>query len=665
MAEQALVVFTPSGRRGRVPVGTSLLKAARDLGVDIDSVCGGHGICGHCQVTVSIGEFPKLGMVSSERHVSTRGDVEQRFEQRAGLAEGRRLSCRASVLGDVVVDVPPESQVHRQIVRKRADARAIEVDPLVRLHYLKLAAPTLDDQASDLARVARALAAEWSLDIADWHWSALHALPSALRSGDWTITVAVREARSVVGVWPGFRDRALGLAVDVGTTTIAAHLCDLASGNVIASVGAMNPQIRFGEDIMSRLSFIQLNSDDATAPTAVVRDAIGRLAAEAAAESGADTADIIEMAIVGNPTMHHLLLGLDPSSLGQAPFTLVTDDAMTVAGRDLDLAIHPAAHAYVLPCIAGHVGADAAGVLLSEAPHRLDAMTLIVDIGTNAEIVLGNRERLLACSSPTGPAFEGAQISCGQRAAPGAIERVRIDRTTLAPRFKVIGCDTWSDEPGFARDVAAVGVTGICGSGIVEAVAEMYLAGIVTTSGLVDGAGITGCPHLVPSGKAFGYQLYPGPPAISITQHDVRAIQLAKAALYAGARLLMDRMAVDTVDRIVLSGAFGSYIDARYAMALGMIPDCDPEKVSAAGNAAGTGARIALLNKAARREIEGLARQVEKVDTAGATRFQDYFVAAMSIPHSVDAFPNAARALGTNLSGTTKASEHQHQESLS
>jgi uncharacterized 2Fe-2S/4Fe-4S cluster protein (DUF4445 family) len=477
----------------------------------------------------------------------------------------------------------------------------------------------------------------------------------------------VRAARSVVGVWPGFHDRALGLAIDVGTTTIAAHLCDLASGAVVASVGAMNPQIRFGEDVMSRLSFVQLNPDDAQAPTAAVRAAINRLAAEAAAEAGAEAGDILEMAIVGNPTMHHLLLGLDPSSLGQAPFTLVTDAALSVAARDLCLALHPAASAYVLPCIAGHVGADAAGVLLSEAPHRSDAMTLIVDIGTNAEIMLGNRERLLACSSPTGPAFEGAQISCGQRAAPGAIERVRIDRATLAPRFKVIGCDAWSDEPGFARDVAGVGVTGICGSGIVEAVAEMYLAGIVTRSGLVDGAGAgdARCPYVVPCDKAFGYQLHPGPPAIRISQHDVRAIQLAKAALYAGTRLLMDHMAVESVDRIVLSGAFGSYIDARYAMALGMIPDCDPSKVSAAGNAAGTGARIALLNKAARREIESLARRVEKVDTAGAKRFQDYFVAAMAIPHSVDAFPNAERALAATLPGATEAAEHQDQESLS
>ena len=272
-------------------------------------------------------------------------------------------------------------------------------------------------------------------------------------------------------------------------------------------------------------------------------------------------------------------------------------------------------------------------MILSETPFERDEVSLLVDIGTNAELVLGNRERLLAASSPTGPAFEGAQISAGQRAAPGAIERVRIDPDTLAPRFKIIGSDLWSDDPGFDAAMAATGITGICGSGIIEAVAEMTLHGIVTPKGSFAADG------------ERRYVLYRGEPEISVTQADVRAVQLAKGALYAGAKLLMDLFGVDSVDRIVLAGAFGSHIDPVYAMALGMIPDCDPAHVSSAGNAAGTGARIALLNAAARTEIETVVKRVEKIETAVAPSFQKYFVDAMAIPHASDAYPNLRRIL--------------------
>jgi uncharacterized 2Fe-2S/4Fe-4S cluster protein (DUF4445 family) len=299
----------------------------------------------------------------------------------------------------------------------------------------------------------------------------------------------------------------------------------------------------------------------------------------------------------------------------------------------------------VLPCIAGHVGADTAGVILSEAPNQMNEMTLIVDVGTNAEIVLGNRHRLLAASSPTGPAFEGAQISCGQRAAPGAVERVRIDPATLEPRLRVIGCDKWSDEPGFAEATASIGVTGVCGSGIIEALAEMFLAGIINQDGVIDGAMAAKCQRIQADGRTFSYLLRDGEPVLRITQNDVRAIQLAKAALYAGARLLMDRMEVEQVERITLAGAFGSHIDVKYAMILGMIPDCDLAKVSSAGNAAGTGARIALLNLKARDEISRVVRSVEKVETAVEPLFQQHFVAAMAIPHKTAPYPTLRKAV--------------------
>lgn len=628
MADDVRILFSPSGKRGVFPRGTTVLQAARRLGVDLDSVCGGRALCGRCQVEVAEGEFPKHGLTSGRDSLSPLAEAERHYAARRGLGAGRRLGCHATILNDVVIEVPPESQLHRQVVRKRAEARAIEVDPLVRLCYVEVERARLSEPAGHLQRLKRALAKEWGLKGLDADLHVLRDLDRALNAGNHGVTVAVREGRRIIRVQPGFHDRAVGLAVDVGSTTIAVHLCDLASGEVMASGGAMNPQVRFGEDVMSRVSYAQLNPGGDLELTKVVRQAINKLAAEAAVEAGMRVGDIVEVTLVGNPVMHHLLLGLDPLPLGVAPFALVTDEAVTVRARDIGLNVNPGARAYVLPCIAGHVGADTAGVLLSEQPYRSNELVLIADVGTNAEIVLGDKKRLLAASSPTGPAFEGGQISCGQRAAPGAIERVRIDPETLEPRFKVIGSDLWSDDPEF---LAAP--TGLCGSGIVEAVAEMYLAGIVSRDGVLDGGLAARSPRIVPDGRTFSYRLHDSPKPIVVTQGDVRAIQLAKAALHAGARLLMARLGVERVDRIVLAGAFGSYIDVVHAMVLGMIPDCDLAKVSSAGNAAGTGARIALLNRGARAEIEDVVRRVEKVETALESSFQDFFVEAMAIPH--------------------------------
>jgi uncharacterized 2Fe-2S/4Fe-4S cluster protein (DUF4445 family) len=422
----------------------------------------------------------------------------------------------------------------------------------------------------------------------------------------------------------------------------------------------MNPQIRFGEDLMSRVSYLMMNPGGDKEMTRVVRAAIHDLVASVAAEADIAAADILELTFVGNPIMQHLLLGISPIELGGAPFALASDHSITLWATELDLEVHPNARIYVLPCIAGHVGADTAGVVLSEAPYLRDEITLIVDIGTNAEIVLGNRERLLAASSPTGPAFEGAQISGGQRAAPGAMERVRIDRTSLEPRFKVIGCDLWSDEPGFDDAVSTVGISGICGSGIIEAIAEMYLAGILNRDGLINGELVKRSARIVADGRTFSYVLYDGKVKLRITQNDVRAIQLAKAALYAGARLLMDRLGVDSVDRIRLAGAFGSHIDVMYAMVLGLIPDCDLKHVDAAGNAAGTGARIALLDRKARPEIEQVVRDIHKVETAVEPRFQEHFVDAMAIPHKTAAYPNLAKAIELPQEKPTNEAQSDH-----
>jgi uncharacterized 2Fe-2S/4Fe-4S cluster protein (DUF4445 family) len=442
----------------------------------------------------------------------------------------------------------------------------------------------------------------------------------------------------------------------VGSTTIAAQLCNLVTGDVAAASGVMNPQIRFGEDLMSRVSYAMMNPGGAQQMTQAVQTALKELAAEVARTAQIPTTDILEATLAGNPIMHHLVLGIDPLELGGAPFALATDQALTVRAAELDLGLHPNARVYVLPCIAGHVGADAAGMILAERPDLRDELTLLVDVGTNAEIVLGNRERLLACSSPTGPAFEGAQISCGQRAAQGAIERVRIDPETLEPRFKVIGSDLWSDEPGFAQAVAATGVTGVCGSGIIEAIAEMFLAGIVSCDGVIHGELAARSPRIVPNGRTHAYRLHEGTPPLMITQNDIRAIQLAKAALHAGVRLLMDHLGTDHVDRIRLAGAFGSHIDVKYAMILGMIPDCDLASVGSAGNAAGAGARIALLDAHSRGVVENLVRRVEKIETAIEPRFQEHFVDAMAIPHRSAAYPHLQKAIKLPAARAARAS---------
>ena len=640
-----LVVFTPSGKRGRFPVGTQLLEAARTLGVDVDSVCGGRALCGRCQVLVMEGDFPKHGVSSHAANLTPLSGAEEGYAQRRPLPSGHRLSCSTQIQGDLVIDVPPTSQVHRQVVRKAADARPITLNPVVHLHYVEVRQPDMHDPAGDLQRLLEALNREWKFGPLRADLAVLQKLQQALRQGEWRVTVAVHAGTQLIGVWPGFHDRVYGLAVDVGSTTIAAHLCNLESGEVAASSGAMNPQIRFGEDLMSRVSYSMMHPGGAQQMTEAVRGALNALAAEVAREAKVEPSDILELTVVGNPIMHHLLLGIDPVELGGAPFALATDSALALHASELGLTVHPGARVYTLPCIAGHVGADTAGMLLSERPDLSEKLTLLVDVGTNAEIVLGSRERLLACSSPTGPAFEGAQISSGQRAAPGAIERVRIDRATLEPKFKVIGSDLWSNQPGFEQVVAATGVTGICGSGIIEVIAEMYLAGIISQDGVIDGELSQRSDRIVQTGRTYAYVVHRGTPALSITQNDVRAIQLAKAALRAGVALLMDRFGCDRVDRIRLAGAFGSHIDVKYAMILGMIPDCDLFMVASAGNAAGTGARIALLDGESRKAIEELVHRVEKIETAIEPKFQAHFVAAMGIPHSTEAYPELRKVV--------------------
>ena len=583
--DNPLVIFTPSGKRGTFPIGTPILNAARQLGVDLDSVCGGRGICSRCQITPSFGEFSKHGVTVEENAISDWNSVEERYKSKRGMIDGRRLGCQATVQGNIVIDVPPESQVHKQVVRKRAEARDILINPTTRLFYVEVEQPDMHNPSGDLERLNEALITEWDLSNLEADFSILSKIQKALRKGNWKVTCAVYTDKksnksNIVEIWPGYYEGSIyGMAVDLGSTTIAAHLCDLQTGEVIASSGSMNPQIRFGEDLMSRVSYSMMNAEGDQEMTSAVRAGMNDLFSEVAKEAKINSNLIMDAVFVCNPVMHHLFLGIDPFELGQAPFALATSNAVATNSSNLGLTeMHPASKVYLLPCIAGHVGADAAAVALSESPNTSEDLVLIVDVGTNAEILLGNKNKVLACSSPTGPAFEGAQISSGQRAAPGAIEHVEIDPITKDPRFKVIGSDYWSDEIEFDDAIKSSGITGICGSGIIEMVAEMRMAGIVDGPGLIGSPEQTGTQRCFQDGRTFSYLVFDGSssngPKITITNRDIREIQMAKAALYSGARLLMDKFEVDSVDRIVLAGAFGAHISPKHAMTLGMIPDC-------------------------------------------------------------------------------------------
>ncbi|MCB9159822.1 MAG: DUF4445 domain-containing protein [Caldilineaceae bacterium] len=661
------VVFQPNGRQGDIPAGTTLLDAARQLGVEIESICGGHQTCGKCKVMVEEGDFAKFGIHSHADHLTPPGERELDYAAKRNFAPGMRLSCACQLTGDVVIRVPEESQLRKQVVRKAAGvARAVDVDAAMRLYYVELPAAELKDHRGDWERLQDELAAVHGLDNLRVDWSVLTVLQETLAKGNRTLTATVWNEREVVHVQPGFHDAIYGIAVDVGTTTVAGNLCHLRTGEILASASRMNPQVPFGEDLMSRVSYAMMNADGTERMHGAIIAGLNELVDEMCAQAGIAPADVIEMVLVGNTTMHHLLLGVNPRELGGAPFSLVVHSAVDVKARDLGLAIARGANIHIPPCEAGHVGADNVAVLVAEEPYAKDEQALIIDIGTNGEILLGNREQVLSASSPTGPAFEGAQIVHGMRAADGAIERVRIDPATLEVRFKLIGADAWvhsQQEPPASPDVTLTAeaarrakrdallnptlkASGICGSGIIEAIAELFLAGVLAPNGrfvevphprlltgLGDGGGkaafVLAWPHETSTGDV-----------IYVHSDDVRAIQLAKAALYAGSKLLMNRLNLADVDRVALAGGFGSYIDPKHAMLLGMIPDCDLAKVKAVGNAAGDGARMMLLDRKKRAEAQWAARWTTYIETAVEPSFQEEFVGALNLPHAVDAFPH-------------------------
>jgi uncharacterized 2Fe-2S/4Fe-4S cluster protein (DUF4445 family) len=628
-----------------VPDGTSLRAAVRGLGIDIESICAENATCGKCKVLIEEGAFPEHEITSGNGHLSPPGPEEtEYFATRSGMLASRgwrasqvRLACQAKVQGDVVVTVPEESRADKQIVRKSATERRIDIKPSIRKYLVELNPPTLANPKADWERLASGIATSMTLvrygepNLPRSHelsidFSCLRALAATLRQAGWRVTVSVWQDREVLRVEPGYAERLFGAAVDIGTTTVALYLCDLVTGEIVAAESEMNAQIPYGEDVMSRIQFSISRPDGLEVLHKSIVKTLNQLLVRSAKSAGIATEDILEVAVVGNTTMHHLFLNLPPSSLGSAPFPPTMFRGLDLKARDLRLATNKAANVHVLPVIASFIGADTTGVLLAEEPHEQDENWLIIDIGTNAEMVLGNRQQLLCASTPTGPALEGAHIEFGMRAAPGAIEHLRIDHESLEPSWKIIGEDHW----GAGRP------KGLCGTAVVDAVAELLRARALDLGGRLNlrmgkggklRRGANGVEYVIARAdqSAIGTD-------ICLTQKDVRQIQLAKGALFVAAESLLDRFGIRAPDKVLLAGAFGSYIDKANALAIGMIPEVRPDQVFIVGNSAGDGARIALLNVAKRREAASVAEHVTRYELPTDPEFQSRFIRALGFP---------------------------------
>lgn len=619
------VIFQPSGRQGEIEEGKTILEASQKLAVGIESLCGGKKTCGKCKVRVLEGEFSPFT------------DEEPQFISESERREGYRLSCSAKIREDALIFVPEESLIQRQVIKKQITGRPVELKPAILPYFVELHPPSFNDLLGDFDRLKKALTERFHLPSLEIDSPALLKLPFTLREDNWKVTALVWMDKKILDVKPGRVNDIFGLAVDIGTTTVAAYLCNLRNGEIVTTKSIMNPQVAYGEDVMSRINYTIIHPDGLERLHRSIVDGLNRLIKAAIEDVHISPEDILELAIVGNTLMHHLFLGIDPRYLGIAPFPPVLNQPLDIKAMDLGLKVHPSANVHLLPVEAGFVGPDNVGVLIAEDPHLRDEIVLIIDVGTNGELVMGNRNRLLSASCATGPAFEGAHIRFGMRAAPGAIERVRIDTDTLEVDFKVIGEENWKSN---SRDIKA---KGICGSGVIDAIAELYRSGVVHKSGgfkrecasprmiISDGK-----PEFVIAWKeetSFGKE-------ISITQQDIRNIQLAKAALYAGAKLMMKKLGIERPDRVILAGAFGSHIDPEKAMILGMFPDCELDYISAVGNAAGDGARMALLNIDKRLEADEIAKKVDYLELTIEPDFQKEFIEAMPIPHMKDPFPH-------------------------
>ena len=645
--KQATVIFQPSGRRGQVPLGISLLEASRRLGADIEALCGEQKICGKCKVRIETGRFEKYGITSGPENAGPWQDGEGQSISLEDRAAGLRLACTATVQGDLLIHVPEESRAGKQVVSKAPRPIAIDLDPAVRTLAVTVPAASMQNQTADLERLCQILKTDHGLNDLRIDLPALRALSTALRADRGKVTVSLWQDREIIRVRHGNATTCFGMAIDIGTTTIAGYLCDLRTGDVVATASMMNPQVKFGEDVMSRITYHMNHADGLQQMRAVLVDGLNRLVENALAEASEidglslEPEDIEDVAVCGNTTMQHILCQLDPEALGVIPFTPAHHRSLTIKARDLGIRVHPAANLFVLPNPAGFVGGDCMGVILAVAPHQSNQLQLIIDIGTNGELVLGSSKRLLATSCATGPALEGAQIEFGMRAAPGAIERVKIDPGTYRIDYKVVGRDAWRS---YSRP-EQMQTRGICGSGILDVLAELYRAGIVLKSGAFNAGHPSERLRKNEQTDIWEFVLAPSVETsigrdVVITQIDIRQIQLAKAAIYTGCKIMLRRLKAERPDCVKIAGAFGNHVDRTLALVTGLFPDCAVECVSAVGNAAGDGCRAALLDRKKRLEADRIVGQVEYVELTGEEDFQMLLMEATQIPHMTDLFPN-------------------------
>ena len=624
MEDTQQVCFTPSGRQYKGEVGDTLLQVAQDAGVAIRSLCGGYGQCHQCWIEVSEGSHPKFNVECKSENVSGITSLERQLIIDNPSYKGKRLACQTCIQGDLVIDVPEESQEHKAYISKKNAKQDYSIDSAITLFDCTLEESTLDKNPSATENLLSQLEKQ---DVkATIDFNLLRGLQPLIHESKGCLTVAIRDQKEIVAIYPQGKHQIIGAAIDIGSTTLALYIYDLKNAKLVYESSAMNPQIRFGEDLMSRVSYVMMNKGGDKKLTTAVRTKITEMLHEACEYLEIEWGKLLEVVLVGNPIMHHIFFGISPVELGQAPFTLSIRRWLDVDAKDLGFNLYPKTRLSFLPLIAGHVGADTAAAYLSQMETMHSETTLLVDIGTNAEIMLAKGGRVYATSSPTGPAFEGAEISSGVRATYGAIERVRIDKNTLAVRYKVIGCDAWSDEPDF--ELVQMKAIGICGSGIIEAIVAFAEAGIIDQSGLfVESI----APELFSkNGNTTRFLLVEqGDKSIYVEQVDIRSIQLAKAALSAGVSILMDYLECTEFDKVLLAGAFGAHLDARYVALLDIIPTSTAEKIISVGNAAGVGASAALLDINKRKIIIDAVDKVVKIETATEPKFQEYFVDAM------------------------------------
>jgi uncharacterized 2Fe-2S/4Fe-4S cluster protein (DUF4445 family) len=592
--------FEPVGRRGKCQKNESLLACARQLGVGISSICGGKGTCHSCKVQVLSGTVSKPTPNEHEAFTSQE------------LKDGWRLACQAYPTSDCKIAVPAESMTTPQRVQVEGLEVKVTPEPSVRVYRLQLAAPSLEAPQADADRLLKALNQQHKLRCTRIDIGALRTISDQLRSWKWKSQAVVRNGK-VIAILPP-KSRQLGLAIDLGTTKVAGYLVDLSNGQTLAVKGIMNPQISYGEDIISRITRVVKSPDEGVRLQKLAVDAINELSTDLCAEAGAKPEEIVEAVVVGNTAMHHLLLRLPVKQLVLSPFVPAVSQALEVRAGELGLNIPPGACVYLLPNIAGFVGADHVAMLLATDAWQAKETTVALDIGTNTEVSLICKGKITATSCASGPAFEGGHIKYGMRAATGAIERLRIDGDKIQ-----------------YQTIDGAPPVGICGSGILDTLAQLYLAKIIDEGGRMT----NNRPRVRAYKGQHEFILVDkeernGKPAITITQHDVRELQLAKAAIRTGIQVLLETSGCpeDDIKEVIIAGAFGNYIDVASAVAIGMLPSLPLKRFRQVGNAAGMGANLALISLKSRTQAEAIASKVSYIELASAPKFEQVFVQA-------------------------------------